>query len=96
MTFEELCKEARSSPDYMAIGESFISIIITGVPQMNLKRRDYMRRFILLIDTLYYLERNVVIEADVPLDQLFSVAGGLKAGEDTMGVDIHVLESLSD
>ena len=34
---------------------------------MNLKRRDYMRRFILLIDTLYYLERNVVIEADVPL-----------------------------
>ena len=30
-----------------------------------------MRRFILLIDTLYFSHRNVVIEADVHLDNLF-------------------------
>ena len=38
---------------------------------MSLDRRDYMRRFINLIDQLYYLHRNVVIEADVPLETLF-------------------------
>ena len=36
-------------------------------------RRDWMRRFILLIDTLYYQHRNVVIEADASLDNLFDV-----------------------
>ena len=36
-------------------------------------RRDWMRRFILLIDTLYYQHRNVVIEADVDLENLFDV-----------------------
>jgi predicted ATPase len=36
-----------------------------------MERRDLMRRFILLIDTLYFSHRNVVIEADVHLDHLF-------------------------
>jgi predicted ATPase len=32
MTFDELCKEARGSPDYMAIGERFHTIILRKVP----------------------------------------------------------------
>ena len=36
-------------------------------------RRDTLRRFILLIDTLYYMHRNVVIEAEVDLDNLFKM-----------------------
>jgi len=36
-------------------------------------RRDYLRRFISLIDSLYYNHRNVIIEAAVELDQLFDV-----------------------
>lgn len=38
-----------------------------------MERRDLMRRFILLIDTLYFSHRNVVIEADVHLDNLFKM-----------------------
>jgi predicted ATPase len=30
-----------------------------------------MRRFILLIDTLYYMQRNVVIEAECKMEELF-------------------------
>lgn len=36
-------------------------------------RRDLLRRFILLIDTLYFTHRNVVIEADQDLDNLFAI-----------------------
>ena len=40
---------------------------------MNMTRRDLLRRFILLIDTLYFQHRNVVIEAEKDLDQIFQV-----------------------
>lgn len=62
-TFKELCEDARGSSDYTAVGKNFNSIIIRNVPQMTMQRRDLLRRFILLIDALYYLHKNVVIEA---------------------------------
>ena len=37
-----------------------------------------MRRFILLIDTLYYQHRNVIIEAEVELENLFKIDRGLE------------------
>jgi len=40
---------------------------------MTMKRRDILRRFILLIDTLYFNHRNVVIEAEKSLDEIFQV-----------------------
>ena len=36
-----------------------------------MERRDLLRRFILLIDELYYSKRKVVIEAETCLDELF-------------------------
>ena len=36
-----------------------------------MERRDLLRRFILLIDQLYYFQRKVVIEAATDLDSLF-------------------------
>jgi len=38
-----------------------------------MERRDYLRRFISLIDSLYYQHRNVVIESEVPLEKLFKI-----------------------
>ena len=72
-TFKELCEDNRGSTDYMAIAESFNTVIIRGVPVLTMDRRDYLRRFILLIDSLYYNHRNVVIEADAEIDGLFGI-----------------------
>jgi len=36
-----------------------------------MERRDILRRFILLIDQLYYHQRKVIIEAASDLDSLF-------------------------
>ena len=36
-----------------------------------MERRDILRRFILLIDQLYYFQRKVIIEAEKELDSLF-------------------------
>jgi predicted ATPase len=57
----------------MAIASHFQTLIIRGVPQLSMSRRDYLRRFISLIDSLDYNHRNVIIEADVALEQLFDI-----------------------
>lgn len=77
-TFKELCEDARGSADYSAVGKAYNSIILRGVPRLNMTRRDLLRRFILLIDALYYQHRNVVIEAESSLDDLFDIDEGLQ------------------
>lgn len=72
-TFKELCEDNRGSSDYMALAEFYQTLIIKGVPQLSLDRRDFLRRFISLIDSLYYNHLNVIIEAAVPLDKLFNI-----------------------
>ena len=72
-TFKELCEDNRGSTDYMALAEYFQTMIIRGVPQLSMSRRDYLRRFISLIDALYYNHLNVIIEAEVDLDHLFDI-----------------------
>lgn len=72
-TFKELCEDNRGSTDYMALAEYFQTMIIRGVPQLSMARRDYLRRFISLIDALYYNHLNVIIEAEVDLDDLFDI-----------------------
>lgn len=73
-TFKELCDEAVGSTDYAAIGRNFNTIILRKVPQLSMDRRDWVRRFILLIDALYYQHRNLVIECEVDLDHLFDIS----------------------
>mmetsp|Transcript_6543 Transcript_6543/g.4682 ORF Transcript_6543/g.4682 Transcript_6543/m.4682 type:complete len:116 (+) Transcript_6543:1031-1378(+) len=79
--FEELCEDARGSTDYAAIGQKYTTIILRNVPQLSMKRRDFLRRFILLVDTLYYQHRNLVIEAHVELAKLFDIESSNKEAQ---------------
>jgi len=40
---------------------------------LDMTRRDLLRRFILLIDTLYFKHRHVIIEAETSLEELFNI-----------------------
>ena len=53
-TFKQLCEDNRGSTDYMAIAQELQSVLIRGVPQLSTTRRDHLRRFISLIDALYF------------------------------------------
>lgn len=39
--------------DYLAISKEFETVIITDIPQLNLKRKMETKRFITAIDNLY-------------------------------------------
>nr|XP_018898640.1 PREDICTED: putative ATPase N2B [Bemisia tabaci] len=70
-TFAELCDRPLGSSDYCMLAQIFHTVIINDVPQLTLKNKSLVRRFIMLMDTLYDNRVRVVITADIPLDQLF-------------------------
>lgn len=75
-SFNELCEQPLGAADYIALSTYFTHVIITGVPNFSIYKRDIMRRFILLIDELYNKKVKVVCTAMSPIEELFEGEGG--------------------
>ncbi|GIL00504.1 MAG: cell division protein ZapE [Alphaproteobacteria bacterium] len=80
-TFAELCEEARSAEDYLAIAARFDRVFIEGVPMMDLSMRNAAKRFILLIDTLYDSGTRTVISAAANPHALYQAGSGVEVFE---------------
>jgi predicted ATPase len=68
--FADMCESAKGSTDYMALAKEYHTVFIRNVPRLSMERRDSLRRFIWLIDQLYYHHRKVIIEAKTDIDNL--------------------------
>lgn len=75
-TFDELCDLPLGAADYIAIAQYFSHVIITGVPNFSIYKRDVMRRWILLVDELYNRKVKVICTANSPIDKLYSGESG--------------------
>ena len=73
MHFFDLCGKSKGAADYLVIGETFETIFIDGIPTMEIKDMNMVRRFITLIDALYECECKVVILAKARPEGLFVV-----------------------
>lgn len=70
-SFEELCDRPLGAVDYLLITQVFHTVFIRDIPQMTMKMKTQMRRFITLIDTLYDNKIRVVCSADVHFNSIF-------------------------
>ncbi|XP_055347178.1 AFG1-like ATPase isoform X2 [Paramacrobiotus metropolitanus] len=70
-TFDEMCGRPLGTIDYVYLCQIFDTFIIRDVPVLSLKKRDQLRRFISLIDTLYDQRSKLVILADALPKELF-------------------------
>lgn len=52
-TFEELIGRATGAADYLELMRSYNAFIVTDVPGMSYRERDWARRFITFIDAVY-------------------------------------------
>ena len=59
--FDALCREARAAADYIAIAEAYRTVIVDGIPRFKPDEKNPVKRFAILIDTLY--ERKVKLLA---------------------------------
>ena len=70
-TFEELIGRATGAADYIEMMRCYHAFIVTDVPGMTFRERDWARRFITFIDAVYESHAKLVLTSEVPLSQLF-------------------------
>ena len=73
-SFEDLCMRAKGAVDYIAIANSFSTIIVENIPILSIKRKVELKRFIIMIDNLYDSQVKFVCSAARPLSELFDVS----------------------
>jgi cell division protein ZapE len=80
-SFAELCQKPLGARDYLAIAGHFNTLFIEHVPVLNEAHRNDVKRFILLIDTLYDQKLRLVISAAAEPDDLYTATRGQEAFE---------------
>lgn len=70
-TFQELIGRATGAADYIEMMRHFHAFVVTDIPGMTHRQRDWARRFITFIDAVYESQSKLVLTTAVPLSQLF-------------------------
>lgn len=74
-TFNELCGRPLAAADYVALAESFHTILLDDILALKSENANEARRFSLLIDTLYDEKTKFICSAAVSPDELYDSAG---------------------
>lgn len=76
-SFDELCREAKGTPDFIALTKHFHTIILEGVPRLTDADKNSTLRFVHLIDVLYDNKVRLVLSAEKSLLELLDPASSL-------------------
>ncbi|PCI73040.1 MAG: cell division protein ZapE [Gammaproteobacteria bacterium] len=71
-SFKEICETARSQTDYIEISRCYQTVIVSEIPQLETKDASATRRFISLVDEFYERHVNLMITAEVELEDLYT------------------------
>ena len=75
-SFKRLCAEARGASDYLAIAQTYHTVILVGIPRMGPENRNEAARFVTLIDALYEHKVKLLATADAAPEELYSSGDG--------------------
>jgi cell division protein ZapE len=78
-SFADLCAAALGAADYLAIAETFRTVMVDRIPVMGPEMRNEARRFVLLIDTLYDEGVKLICSAAAPPEALYTDGDGAEA-----------------
>ena len=71
MSFYDLWGKALGNSDYMALWDDIHTLILYDVPFLSLDERDYLRRFIWLVDCLYNNKVRLLISTHIDVTDIY-------------------------
>lgn len=103
-SFADLCTKPLGAADYGLLAREYHTLLLTDIPVLSLDQRDYVRRFITLIDELYEHRVKLICSASAGLKEIFPYAvdasmrnsGTLIAGEEEIFAFSRTLSRLSE
>ena len=75
-SFKRLCGENRGAADYLAIAQTYHTVIVVGVPVMGPDNRNEAIRFTKLVDALYEHRVKLFVTAAAETDRLYIAGDG--------------------
>lgn len=75
-SFKRLCGEPRGAADYLAIAQTYHTVIIVGIPVMGPEQRNEAARFVTLIDALYENKVKLLASAAAEPEDLYPAGDG--------------------
>jgi len=78
-SFADLCVKPLAAADYLEIARQFHTVLIDHIPILEPAHRDWARRLVLLIDTLYDRGVKLICSAAAQPDRLYPVGDGVEA-----------------
>jgi cell division protein ZapE len=70
-SFKRLCGEARGAADYLALAQTYHTVILVGIPKLGPENRNEAARFVTLIDALYEHKVKLFATADAAPQDLY-------------------------
>ncbi|HET8731235.1 MAG TPA: cell division protein ZapE [Moraxellaceae bacterium] len=71
VTFSELCETPRAASDYIEIAREYQTVIVSGIPVMDVRNDNAVRRFINMVDEFYDRHVKLVVSADAEIHGLY-------------------------
>lgn len=75
-SFKRLCGEARGAADYLAVAQTYHTVILVGIPVMGPEMRNEATRFVTLIDALYENKVKLFASAAAEPEDLYPAGDG--------------------
>ena len=76
LSFKRLCGEPRGAADYLALAQTYHTVIVVGIPRMGPEMRNEATRFVTLVDALYENRVKLFASAEVEPDDLYPSGDG--------------------
>ena len=75
-SFKRLCGQPRGAADYLAIAQTYHTVLMVGIPRMGPEMRNEAARFVTLVDALYENKVKLFVTAAVEPEYLYGAGDG--------------------
>lgn len=75
-SFAELCEKPLGAIDFLTLARNFHTLVLEGIPRLDLSRRNEAKRFITLIDILYEHHVKLIASAGAEPHELYHAKTG--------------------